>query len=216
MEQKQQSIQQSSDKRRARGNETRKLILETAISTIASQGLGNLTLDRVADKAGVSRGLVVFHFQSKRQLIKESLELLGNTFSEGWDALIENDEGTTMDKLLRLIDYDHGFAFKNPEYVSAWTSFWGESNGNELYRELAVPRDIQYAHEMEELIAKLMDEEGQDKGELTAINNALNAMLFGFWVTSHLNPTPDGYKNGKIALNLFISKIFPNQTISAN
>ena len=67
----------SNDKRRARGDETRLRILKSTISTIGSQGLSNLTLDRVAEHAGVSRALVVFHFKSKHLLLSHQYLLAG-------------------------------------------------------------------------------------------------------------------------------------------
>ena len=56
------------DKRRVRGEESRKLILKAAVDSIATRGLGKLTLDQVADRVGISRGLVVFHFKTKDNL----------------------------------------------------------------------------------------------------------------------------------------------------
>ena len=70
------------DKRRARGQESRSHILQSAISSIAEQGLGNLTLDRVAGRAGMSRGLVVFHFKSKSKLVEEVLNYLGKQYAD--------------------------------------------------------------------------------------------------------------------------------------
>jgi AcrR family transcriptional regulator len=55
--------EKTADKRRVRGEESRKLILKAAVDSIATMGLGKLTLDRVADRAGISRGLVVFHIK---------------------------------------------------------------------------------------------------------------------------------------------------------
>ena len=61
------------DKRRLRGEQSRRLILQAVIDSIALEGLGRFTLDRVAERVGISRGLVVFHFKSKKNLIEEVL-----------------------------------------------------------------------------------------------------------------------------------------------
>jgi AcrR family transcriptional regulator len=204
----------SNDKRRARGDETRLRILKSTISTIGSQGLSNLTLDRVAEHAGVSRALVVFHFKSKHLLIKEGLEYLGRTYSEGWDAMAANTEGTTMERILRLIDYDLRFPSEHPEYLSAWAAFWGEARGNTLYREHAVPRDQRYANELRELLADFISDEGYPLDELPSIITGINAMQFGFWVESHLDPKVDDYHTGTAAIRLFLAKVFPNHELS--
>ena len=202
--------EQNTDKRKAKGGQTRLRILKSTISTIASQGLSNLTLDRVAEHAGVSRALVVFHFKSKNELMKEGLEYLGGIYGEGWDALAKSSEGSTMAKILRLVDYDIRFPRDNPEYLSAWAAFWGESRGNTLYREQAVPRDQQRANELKELLASFIQEEGYEMQELPSIIMGLNAMQFGFWVESHLDPKADDYATGTAAIRLFLAKTFPN------
>jgi len=201
------------DKRRIRGEESRKLILQAAISSIAALGLGPMTLDRVAGRAGISRGLVVFHFQSKNNLIKEVLNYLGRQYSSGWDAVVKDNRGSSMFKLLRLVDYDVRFACENPQYVSAWHAFWGESKGNLLYHELAVPRDKLYESEMEQLLARVIDEGGYDKRELQTITTGLVAMMFGIWVESHLNPGTDDYDKNTKATRLFLSKVFPRRPL---
>ncbi|MCP4937052.1 MAG: TetR/AcrR family transcriptional regulator [bacterium] len=205
--------QPSSDKRRARGVETRRLILRSAVSSIASLGLSNMTLDSVAKRVGVSRALVVFHFKSKRLLVKEALEFLGRRYSEGWNSVVAMSDGTTMERIFQLVDYDIRFACENPEYLSAWHAFWGESKGNALYHELGVPRDQRYAGEMKELLATMINEGGYDKQELPAIITGINAMLFGLWLESHLDPKPDDYIKGMAAVRLFLSKTFPNQPL---
>jgi len=201
------------DKRRIRGEESRKLILQAAISSIAALGLGSMTLDRVAERAGISRGLVVFHFKSKNNLIVEVLNFLGNQYSSGWDTVVKSNSGSSMLKILRLVDYDIRFACENPQYISAWHAFWGESKGNLLYHELVVPRDERYEKEMKQLLAQIIDEGGYDRRELPSITTGLFAMMFGIWVESHLNPGPDDYDKNTKATRLFLSKVFSGQPL---
>lgn len=203
-----QSLHGPIDRRRIKGAESRRLIVQAAIACIATQGLSNTTLDRVADRAGVSRTLVVFHFKSKVGLLTEVLNFLGARYSEGWDATIAAGGLSTMEKILRLLDYDIRFASENPEFLSAWHAFWGEANGNSLYRELSFPRDRRYARDVHQLLATLFEEGGYDQSNLTPAQNGINAMLFGFWVEAHLNPGADDYHKGMAAVRLFLSKVF--------
>jgi AcrR family transcriptional regulator len=196
-----------------RGEESRRLIVQAAIACIATQGLSNTTLDRVADRTGVSRALVVFHFKSKSGLLTEVLDFLGTRYSEGWDATIAAGGASTIEKILRLLDYDVRFASENPEFLSAWHAFWGEANGNSLYRELSFPRDRRYAQDIHQLLATLFEEGGYDQSDLTPAQTGINAMLFGLWVEAHLNPGADDYRKGMAAVRLFLSKVFPNHPL---
>jgi AcrR family transcriptional regulator len=208
-----QQTQTHHDGRRARGVETKGLILRSAITTIASLGFSNLTMTRVAERVGVSHALVVFHFKSKNLLIKEVLDFLGASYGNGWDAVATASNGSAMERLLDLVDYDIQFACENPEYVSAWHAFWGESKGNIIYRELATPRDNRYKNEMENLLATIIDEGGYSTTELPLIINGLYAMLVGLWTESHLDPKPGNCKTGEATVRLFLGKFFPNLTL---
>ena len=201
------------DKRRERGAASRKQILNAAVATIAAFGLGSMTLDRVAERAGISRALVVFHFKSKSKLLEEVLEFLGRRFAEGWAEVRQDSRLSNFDRLLQLVDYDIRFAYENPKYVSAWHAFWGESKGNLLYQNLSFPRDEDYAGELEQLIAAIIDEGGYDPAELQPIQMALSAMLFGVWVESHLNPRAEDCELFLQSVRLFLAKSFPGHSL---
>lgn len=203
------TVQATTDKRRIRGEESRKSILNAAIDSIATHGLGKLTLDRVADRVGISRGLVVFHFKSKDKLIEEVLDFLGRKYSDGWEVILAEEVGSDMSKLLRLIDYDIRFACENPRYVSVWHAFWGESKGNALFHEKGAKRDEGYSKDMENLLKNIGREAGYDEQELSLVTRGLFAMMFGNWVQLHLNPAPNDYETNINAVRLFLSRMFP-------
>jgi TetR/AcrR family transcriptional repressor of bet genes len=206
--------QKSPDKRRVRGEESRKLILKSAVDSIATVGLGKLTLDRVADRVGISRGLVVFHFKTKDNLIEEVLAYLGRQYAGGWEAVLEKEFDSDMEKLLQLIDYDIRFACDYPKYVSAWHAYWGETKGNSLYRDRVVQRDEGYARDMEKLVEKISEDCGYDNTELSLITRGLFNMMFGNWVQMHLNPDISDFELNSSAVRLFLSRVFPDTEIS--
>ena len=203
-------IKATTDKRRLRGEESRRLILKAAVDSIAMDGLGRLTLDRVAGRVGISRGLVVFHFKSKKNLVEEVLQYLSVQYSGGWYEIVAEKDEDEVSKLLRLIDYDIRFACENPRYISAWHAFWGDSKGNMLFNELAVPRDEGYAQDMAGLLAKISAAGAYDQQDLPSITQGLVVMMFGIWTQLHLNPGADDYSANMQAVRLFLKKMFPN------
>ncbi|MCP4490317.1 MAG: TetR/AcrR family transcriptional regulator [Gammaproteobacteria bacterium] len=199
----------SIDRRLERGETSRKLILASAVSTIAAHGLGSMTLDRVAEQAGISRALVIFHFKSKHNLILEVLEYLSRRYSTGWLEIVGAEAESSMSKLLQLAEYDISFAYQNPKYVSAWHSFWGESRGKEMFRNLAVPRDEGYAADMENLLYQINEVEGYHFENIPVINRGLNSMMFGTWVLQHLNPDKGDFDMSMDAIRLYLNQSFP-------
>jgi TetR/AcrR family transcriptional repressor of bet genes len=200
---------QTTDKRRLRGEASRKLILQAAVDSISSDGLAHLTLDRVAQRVDISRGLVVFHFKSKQKLVEEVLLFLSAQYSEGWSAIVEERNEDDVTKLMRLIDYDIRFAFDNPKYLSAWHAFWGDSKGNLLFHALVVPRDEGYASDISRLLDQISDAGGYDKEDLPSITRGLVVMMFGIWTQLHLDPGENDYHINLRAVRLFLNKMFP-------
>jgi TetR/AcrR family transcriptional repressor of bet genes len=206
----------TTDKRRLRGEESRRLILQAAVDVIAAEGLGRLTLDRVANRVGLSRGLVVFHFKSKNKLIEEVLQYLSLQYSKGWYEIVMQKDEDDVSKLLRLIDYDIRFACENSKYVSAWHAFWGDSRGNRLFHEMVVPRDEAYAGDLASLLERISEAGGYDKQDLPMISRTLVVIMFGVWIQTHLNPGPDDYHVYTEAAHFFLRKAFPDTPLPAS
>ncbi|MEV5772937.1 TetR/AcrR family transcriptional regulator [Streptomyces antimycoticus] len=74
-------------------------LLAAAAELVVEQGVRSLTLARVGERAGYSRGIVTHHFGSKQAL----LELLARTAQSGFvPGLADLRPG--LDRLLRLVD----------------------------------------------------------------------------------------------------------------
>jgi AcrR family transcriptional regulator len=61
------------DLRRARGDDTRALILDAARDVLTERGYRGTTTRAIAERAGVQLSLVHYHFRSKQQLLAEVL-----------------------------------------------------------------------------------------------------------------------------------------------
>lgn len=70
--------------KQARSIRTRATLLEAAAEVVRREGVGGLTLERVADTAGVSKGGLLYHFGSKRELV---LAMVDETLASAGDDL---------------------------------------------------------------------------------------------------------------------------------
>lgn len=202
-------MQQLSDRRRKRGAESRQAIIEAAIDSIATRGMCATTLDAVAERAQVSRALVVFHFKSKNRMLVDVLKYLEAEYSAGWDAILAGQDATPSKTILRLLEYDVRFGSERPDYLSVWNAFWGEANGNTLYREVILPRDERYGKDLRGLLGALIEEGGYDGVDADAMQAGIIAMMFGLWLNAHVNPTPDYYQRSMHVLITYLSSAFP-------
>jgi AcrR family transcriptional regulator len=74
-------------------------LLAAAAELVVEQGVRSLTLARVSERAGYSRGLVTHHFGSKQALLERLARATQTGFVPGLDGLPPG-----LDRLLRLID----------------------------------------------------------------------------------------------------------------
>jgi AcrR family transcriptional regulator len=63
------------------GEETRRRLYETAVALVAEQGYEATTLRDVAERAGVSPGLLYRYFPSKRSIVLELYDQLSDTYA---------------------------------------------------------------------------------------------------------------------------------------
>lgn len=75
-------------------DQVRSQLLRVAIELIVSEGCGSLTLDKVARRAGVSKGGLQYHFSSKAVLLRGVCESLKEMFEPMFnEALAQEPEG---------------------------------------------------------------------------------------------------------------------------
>ena len=75
-------------------DQVRSLLLSVAIELIVSEGYESLTLDKVARRAGVSKGGLQYHFSSKAVLLRGICDSLREMFEPMFnEALAQEPEG---------------------------------------------------------------------------------------------------------------------------
>ena len=63
-------------------------LIEATIETIARFGYSRTTMSEVARMAGLSHGLVNFHFQTKENLLTETLLYLSEEYRQNWTGAV--------------------------------------------------------------------------------------------------------------------------------
>ncbi|MBM4463157.1 MAG: TetR/AcrR family transcriptional regulator [Chloroflexi bacterium] len=67
-------------------------ILQTAERLFGEKGYRGVSIDEIAKAAGVSKGLVFYHFNSKRALVEHILKDAMTTLLTRWDAIAQSSE----------------------------------------------------------------------------------------------------------------------------
>ena len=93
-------------------------IVEAAIDTIAEVGFGQASLARIAERIGISKGVISYHFAGKDDLIAE---IVSQVLQRAWADIQPRIEAqTTGPEMLRAYIESHfEFMRDNPKQLSA-------------------------------------------------------------------------------------------------
>jgi len=174
-------------------DQRRRDLIQATVAVIARHGYAGTTVSRVAKKAGVSVGLVNFHFQSKERLVRETFRHLSAEYDLVWRqnlATVADEPPARLDVMVRTYFDPRIFT---REKLPVWFTFWSDAELRDRYRAASLRVERRYLHEVEAEIARLLgdgeDVAAQDKTERAGkITAALSAMIDGFWLQFMLHP----------------------------
>jgi AcrR family transcriptional regulator len=200
-----------SDKRgRKASKEVRQLqLIEATIDSLAKRGYSETTMADVADGAGLSRGIVNFHFESKEKLLIATLQHMYDEYSAHWRNALQKAGDDPADQLHALVSADFDRAICNKRKLAAWCAFWGEAKSRPTYQALSSARDAVYQTIFIDLCATLK-QSGSYSYEPQVMALALSAMLEGLWLRLMMGTEDTTRESALQAANEFLSAAFPN------
>ncbi|MEM7670570.1 MAG: TetR family transcriptional regulator C-terminal domain-containing protein [Pseudomonadota bacterium] len=162
--------------------ETRRTqLIEATLDAIAEKGLTAVTLADVADTAGLSRGIVNFHFVSKEKLLYATLTHLSDEYDRNWhDGMIAAGPDA-VDRMHALISADLAETICEPRKLAAWFGFFGAAASRPDYRDLCWARDDAYLNVLED-VCRALDTEAGYGIDPSKTAMAIYAMQEGLWL----------------------------------
>ncbi|AZO52715.1 transcriptional regulator BetI [Mesorhizobium sp. M8A.F.Ca.ET.057.01.1.1] len=199
-----------SEKRgRKASKEVRQLqLIEATIDSLAKRGYSETTMADVADGAGLSRGIVNFHFESKEKLLVATLQHMYDEYSAHWRNALQKAGDDPADQLQALVAADFDRSICNKRKLAAWCAFWGEAKSRPTYQALSSARDVVYQDIFIELCATLKQSGGYAY-EPQVMALALSAMLEGLWLRLMMGTENTTRETSLQAANEFLSAAFP-------
>ena len=159
----------------------RSQLIEATIETMAQHGYARTTLTQVAKAAGLSHGLVNFHFQSKEGLLLETLLFLAEEYRQNWTEALAAAGPSAPEELRALLEADFNPAICTPARLSAWCSFWGEAQSRPIYQERCGANDEEYNRRLEAICARMNAEHGYGVNPARAAR-VLRVVTEGVWL----------------------------------
>ncbi len=159
----------------------RQQLIEATIDTIAAQGYARTTLTDVARQAGISHGLVNFHFETKDKLLTETLQYLAEEYRQNWTAALAVAPSSPAAQLDAMLRADFNPKICTKARLSAWCAFWGEAQCRPMYQALCGSNDDDYNRTLEDICARVVAEDGRG-GDPVRIARVLRITSEGVWL----------------------------------
>jgi AcrR family transcriptional regulator len=184
-----------STSRKASREFRRQQLIEATIATIAERGYAQTTLSDVARAAGVSHGLLIFHFESKEKLLTETLLFMAEEYRANWMAALADANDNPAAQLNALLVADFNDVVCTPQRVSAWCAFWGEAASRPIYQEHCGANDLEYIA-MKQAICERLVRDGNYAIDAAQAARVLRVTSEGVWLDLLSSPAPHARDEG--------------------
>ena len=190
-------------------NSNLKLISST-IKNLSKKGIKDLTMQDVSKGAGLSQGIVNFHFKSKELLLIETLRFISNEYLHSFQKSIAKAGNDPRKKIVGIIENDFSKKICTIEKVAVWFTFFSEIKYKPAYRQICKERDLYYQLVTENIFSELIKKE---KIKLSQKNLArgFQALIMGLWLDQLKDPDTFNRMQSKKICFEFIKSNFPKQ-----
>lgn len=149
----------------------RRQIVDTAIRTIADRGYSQTSLAEIARQAGISKGVISYHFEGKDELVEEILARLLREPAQYIKERVESGGGA-MAQVLAYIRANFDFMKTHRNYYVALVDLWGTR---------AAPRgrnrfDAEAYEPSRHYLGRIL-ESGTEQGEFRKVRTGVMASL---------------------------------------
>lgn len=194
--------------RKASRDARRQQLIESTIITIGRCGYAKTTLTEVATTAGLSHGLINFHFNTKEQLLTDTLLFLAQEYRENWLRAVEAAPDDPSEKLAAMVRADFNEVICTPDRLAAWCSFWGEAQGRPVYQEMCGSNDREYAEVLESFCVRLVEEGGYTVDARDA-SRVIRILLEGIWLDLITMTNPYSREDAARTAFTAVAALFP-------
>jgi TetR/AcrR family transcriptional repressor of bet genes len=125
--------------------------------------------------------VVIFHFNSKDELLAAVLGALASEYRKHWEASMNAAGPKAADRLKALLLSDFDVEVYTREKLAAWVAFWGEIQGRPFYDQICAGFDAERQATTEGL-CQMVIAEGSYGLDASLTARGLESLGDGLWV----------------------------------
>lgn len=185
-------------RRRVEEETVRRLqLIEATIETIARLGFAQTTIAEIAKRAGVSTGLVAFHFQDKDSLLEATLRHLARDLSRAAAARLRTAR-TPRERVQAVIEAMLGADQFDRRTATVWLAFWGQVPHSSAFSRVQRAYQRRIAANLAHALRPLAGSRAPGLAE------ALAALIDGLWLRATLGASEPDSASARATATAFI------------
>ena len=174
--------------RRASDAERRADLIEAMLDCIAEGGIQNATVREVAERAGVSGGLIRHYFETKEQLLHAAYNQTMRVMLQIGDEASHLGAASPRQRLKHFVTACLTPPMIDARRLSLWAAFIAMARVDPAMGAIHRENYLAYRAMIEGLLADVYAQTGQDAdaGRLRGLAIEINAVLDGLWLEGSL------------------------------
>ncbi len=152
----------------SKGNETRELILRTALSILIEEGYRAMSMRRVATACGMKFGNLTYHYRSREDLVRELMEAVISSYELEFKAIMHMPGVPAEDRLRRLCMLVLN-DIRSKKTTRFFPELWALSNHDPFVLERVQDLYVRARAPLLEIVTEMRPDLDADECELVAL-----------------------------------------------
>ena len=187
----------------------RRQLIDATLVCIERSGISGLTLGEVAAEAGLAQGIVNLHFQSKDNLLNETLRSLADQYEATVSEALAGAGPDPADRLAAVVAADFSPSVCNRRTLAVWFAFYGEAKSRPTYRRICRARDAANARRLTAVVGEMLAQGGGAGMDARTIADSLAALTDGLWLNCLMSPGEWSRRRARNTTFAVLESLFP-------
>lgn len=173
-------------------------LIEATLELVAEKGVRGSTVRAIAERAGVTQGLIRHYFSSKEELITAAYERHMTCLTELTATLSEVNGGSALARLAGFVVASLTPPVVDARSVALWASFLTTVQQDPEMRRIHAQTYADFRGRLETLISAALEEAGTPAApaQLRQLAIASNAVVDGLWLEG--GALPEAFDPGEL------------------
>lgn len=172
----------------------REALIEATLALVAEGGAANATVRSIAQRAGVTAGLIRHYFQSKDHLVTAAYRHLMDRMTADSIAVLQAAPHDSRARLAAFVAASLKPPVVDPEALTLWATFMQETQRDAVMRDTHAQTYLGFRDKLQGLIADLPGT--REPRELRRLAIACNAVIDGLWMEGCA--LPEAFERGEL------------------